>query len=1654
MNYLIQKTSNKVFFLALLSVSLFAFRANAQQKKADNTILYSEKNNKDNTYKLISFAPNIEWKESNNKEIFKKYLGINGVENKMLFSNSTTTKQKITTSRYNQFYKGIKIDFASFTLNSKNGIVNFISGNYYMPDNTLSTTPVLTESAAFNTAINYIGAEKYMWQDAACEAKLKSIFHKPDTTYLPKGQLVWVEDFLNGNGSRKLHLAYSFDIYAQKPISREVVYIDAINGTVLLSNSMIKHTATTGHSLYSANVPIQTAHVGATFILFDSTRGSGVYTQNAHNGTSLGAATNFSSAGDTWPSSTADSQAVDAHWGGEIVYDYWNTQQGRLSWDNLNGILLSYVHWDAGLDNAFWDGTEMCYGDGTGISAGGFRPLTSLDVTAHEIGHGVCQATCNLVYAGESGGLNEGLSDCWGATIENWGNPHEVDAMPKKPWYIGEEIGGPIRRLDSPKLFSLPDTYLGTYWYTTTSCTPSGGNDQCGVHTNMGVLSKWYYLVVSGGTGTNDIGSTYAVTGIGWTEAATILYQTELAMPSTCDYPTARTVSIAAATTLYGACSPEVQTVTNAWYAVGVGTSFVPCNPQIGFVTTVLNVTENAATTSCPASRVINIGLHTLVAPTGGSPVVTVTAASGTAVAGVDYTLGSTSLTFPAGSTATQYATLTIYDNGAVHDSKNLVLTFSLAAMGSDATVDLANDSMHINIFNDDSVPTVGYTIYPTLNTGTAVTSNLTSSFYASRRRAHSQFLLYASEMTAAGVLPGVPISQIAFNVTTKNSTIPFVGYTVKMGNTTATDLTTGYATPVTTVYTGSPSSNTGWDSLDFNITNFTWDGTSNVAVEICFGQNSGSATANDQVMGIQQASAIVANYNSTNTGAGTGCTLGFSMPNQSTARPVMRFKQAVPPTPIETVMGSNRTWDVHTGQENYFYNPTDSFLIAGLKNETNNLGCVTARITQQGTGFVPEVFSGGNRSLKEFSFTPSINPTTTNYDATFYMTITELNGVTPSTLYILKTEAHNDASITTANAVTVTPVITIGSTYVAFKGTFSGFSATDSSRYFLVDATLCTALVAPTPLSIPSSPCTGSTTTYSVNTVTGATSYIWTVTGIGWSGTSTTNAINLTVGTGVATITATASNSCGSGTPYSFTVTPSVLPSTPVVTLPGTTPCAGSSVSTYNASSAGSTGFSWSVSGMGWSGSSAIGSFVPNVGSGVGTIIVSGINACGNSTNDTVIVTPLPLPGLPAITMPTLPCSGATSAIYTASSASATSYSWTVSGGGWSGASTTGALTATVGAGAGTIVCTGVNSCGSGTAYTFTVTPSPMPPAPTVSLSGSIPCVGASSATYTASSTGAMSYSWTVLGTGWSGTSSTGTLTVTIGSGTGTIICSGINSCGAGTADTTYLTPSSGVGAASMIIEPTSICEGSTATFTTPAITGATSYAWVVLGTGWSGTSTTNSITLTVGTGIASITVYGLSACGGGSSFTLATVFPVVPPTANFSIAHHLISLGSTDSIIYSGTASGSGSYVWNFAGGVATPGTGGGTHRVTWATTGLKTISLTVTDSGCTSTVFTDTVLVTTTTEILPVISNLEAMILPNPNDGNFDIVFNKEIEKNISIKLMDMQGRLVYAHEFSGTSNNKLSINTANLANAVYLATILTDNCISYKKIIINR
>jgi Zn-dependent metalloprotease len=519
--------------------------------------------------------------------------------------------------RYQQTLNGIAIENADMLVHVANGKIKSQNGKWIkdFPAN-MQTRASLTAANALNKALQNIGASKYKWELPAEEAFLKREQKNNNATFYPKATLVYYSGERDVIPSA-LRLAYKFDVYAQEPISRQIIFVDAVNGKILGKRELIHETNATGTAQtgYSGTQTITNDFTGATYRLQETGRGAGasINTYNLLTGTTYAAAVDFTDADNNWNNVNAakDEYATDAHWATEKTYDYFYQKYGRNSIDNAGMALNSYLHYSVGYFNAFWDGSRMTYGDGSSLN--GNRPLTSLDVCGHEINHGITERTSGLVYSYESGAMNEGFSDIFGTAIEAFARPTNTD------WLIGGDFYT-IRNMSNPNAFNHPDTYGGTFWYTS-----SGDNG--GVHTNSGVLNYWFYLLTVGGSGVNDHGTPYNVVGVGMDTAAAIAYALNTAyLTSTSDYYSARLLGILAAENLYGIGSNAALQTANAWTAVGLYAATCPATSGLNAV----NVLDRSATikwTAEPGATYYNVQFKTNAVSTW-STVITTTADS------------------------------------------------------------------------------------------------------------------------------------------------------------------------------------------------------------------------------------------------------------------------------------------------------------------------------------------------------------------------------------------------------------------------------------------------------------------------------------------------------------------------------------------------------------------------------------------------------------------------------------------------------------------------------------------------------------------------------------------------------------------------------------------------------------------------------------------------------------------------------------------------------------------------------------------------------------------------------------------------------------------------------------------------------------------
>lgn len=234
---------------------------------------------------------------------------------------------------------------------------------------------------------------------------------------------------------------------------------------------------------------------------------------------------------------------------------------GRDSIDGAGLHLNASVHYGTLYDNAFWDGSQMVFGDGDGEIFQRFT--TSVSVIGHELAHGVTQYTANLAYRNQAGALNESMSDVFGVLVEQYAKQQTVA---QASWLIGEGLftdqvqGAALRSMKAPGT-AYDDDVLGKDpqpdsmdTYVRTSA------DNGGVHINSGIPNRAFYLVCE------------ALGGNAWDAPGQIWYGTLTSglLPASCTFGKFARTTIATAVEQFGSGSKEHDAVLKAWDTVNV----------------------------------------------------------------------------------------------------------------------------------------------------------------------------------------------------------------------------------------------------------------------------------------------------------------------------------------------------------------------------------------------------------------------------------------------------------------------------------------------------------------------------------------------------------------------------------------------------------------------------------------------------------------------------------------------------------------------------------------------------------------------------------------------------------------------------------------------------------------------------------------------------------------------------------------------------------------------------------------------------------------------------------------------------------------------------------------------------------------------------
>ncbi|MBA9075381.1 M4 family metallopeptidase [Rufibacter quisquiliarum] len=487
----------------------------------------------------------------------KATLQIIEPDQEFVVANVQTDELQQTHLRMRQQYRGVPVYGGEVMLHTQNNQVSVLNGQYFPTPSLVSVLPTVSGEAAIKTALASLGTT-----GTAAHLQSHSMLGKGEN----KARLVIYHPKRNHLAER---LTWHVTVYPDL-VHRWEYFIDALNGEVLhrynhLCSADGPRTAT-GKDLNNVNQSLNTYQLGASYYLIDASRamynpssvlpekGTGViYTLDLRDAayTFNGAFQQVTSTDNLW----ASSASVSAHYNAGVVYEYFKTKHGRNSIDNKGSSIVSVINVksDKGeiLDNAFWNGEAIFYGNGDKA----FKPLAgALDVAGHEMSHGVVQYTAGLEYQDEPGAINESMADVFGVLVEG------------RNWLIGEDIvkataypSGALRSMQDPHNggTGLQDVNKG--WQPAHySERYTGTQDNGGVHVNSGVPNKAFYQFAT-------------ATGMSKDKAGRVYYRAlSVYLTSLSQFTDLRYAVIQAATDLYGANSAEVAAARTAFTTVGI----------------------------------------------------------------------------------------------------------------------------------------------------------------------------------------------------------------------------------------------------------------------------------------------------------------------------------------------------------------------------------------------------------------------------------------------------------------------------------------------------------------------------------------------------------------------------------------------------------------------------------------------------------------------------------------------------------------------------------------------------------------------------------------------------------------------------------------------------------------------------------------------------------------------------------------------------------------------------------------------------------------------------------------------------------------------------------------------------------------------------
>ena len=558
--------------------------------------------------------------------------------------------------------------------------------------------PTVQGTTAIDTVVRKVGPSARHQAPPSAELIIFPIVAQvraPGAESKPEAQLNALDMVEKVTGYELAYIVKTRMVQSDQAIHHDTI-VSAKTGKILKQWQSLQTVIGSGKSQYNGTVPLSTTLSGSTYQMKDPVRGvggtyGGMAITNANHGTSAGSI--YSNATNTWgdglqyvnggstTNANGQTAAVNAMWGLMNTYDMLKNVIGWQSLDGNNTATYIAVHVNTSYDNAYYSDACKCMFIGDGGTS--FNNLGSIDVIGHEMGHGVTNATSDLTYAGESGGLNESNSDIIGDMVEAYARAGGTGTtLPNtgNDWMTGKEIsksGNPLRWMYKPSL----DGRSPNAWSSSI-----GGID---VHLSSGPNNRMFYFLSQGSsaTSTSPYYSSYLnkaplnMTGIGSDKAFRIWFKAlTTKFTASTNYADARSKVLASANELYGVGSRESIAVQRAYAAINVGADVAESGTPGGAVTI----------SSQPASKTVSAGSVASFA---------VTATGGTAPYKYQWTRGGVNI---AGATAATYSiTAQASDNGAVFavkvtdsattpttaTSSNATLTVGTAPVGGEKIV-------------------------------------------------------------------------------------------------------------------------------------------------------------------------------------------------------------------------------------------------------------------------------------------------------------------------------------------------------------------------------------------------------------------------------------------------------------------------------------------------------------------------------------------------------------------------------------------------------------------------------------------------------------------------------------------------------------------------------------------------------------------------------------------------------------------------------------------------------------------------------------------------------------------------------------------------------------------------------------------------------